>query len=474
MKSNATLVYNLCLVVGDFLALVAAFVGAFIIRSNSSTPVAHPIHATTYVGVFLVLLPFWILVFALLGLYNTNIYERRFAEFGRLLIGSFIGLLFVVFWNFLSVNPIFPAKLVPIYAFILGFILLVLFRNAARAIRTELFGFGMGLTRVLVVGSTVVTDELVDSLADSRHSGYEIVGIVSGHDHERAPAYSTFKAFLESTRARNLHGIIQTELYKDEARNREVLEYAQTHHVSYRFIPGNTELFVGNIDVELFRNSIPVIAVRQTPLFGWGRVVKRLFDLSISVLALIITSPIFLLVAIAELAGSDHSVFFRQDRLTRFNNTFRVFKFRTQYKKYDGTTPEEAFTMMGKPELGKLYRKNGDSLPGDPRITPVGKFLRATSLDELPQLLNVIKGDLSFVGPRPLIPQELSAYEKKHTILSVKSGLTGLAVVSGRRDIPYEERRKLDVYYVQNWSFWLDVIIVLKTVRVVLERVGAK
>ena len=127
--------------------------------------------------------------------------------------------------------------------------------------------------------------------------------------------------------------------------------------------------------------------------------------------------------------------------------------------------------MMGKPELGKLYRKNGDSLPGDPRITPVGKFLRATSLDELPQLLNVIKGDLSFVGPRPLIPQELSAYEKKHTILSVKSGLTGLAVVSGRRDIPYEERRKLDVYYVQNWSFWLDVIIVLKTVRVVLERV---
>ncbi|HEY4160979.1 MAG TPA: sugar transferase, partial [Candidatus Saccharimonadales bacterium] len=336
MKSNATLVYNLCLVVGDFLALVAAFVGAFLIRANSSTPVAHPIHATTYIGVFLVLLPFWILVFALLGLYNTNIYERRFAEFGRLLVGSFIGLLFVVFWNFLSVNPIFPAKLVPIYAFILGFIFLVLFRNAARAIRTELFGFGMGLTRVLVVGSTAVTDELVDSLADSRHSGYEVVGIVSGHDHERTPTYSTFKAFLESTRGRNLHGIIQTELYKDEVRNREVLEYAQTQHVSYRFIPGNTELFVGNIDVELFRNSIPVIAVRQTPLFGWGRVVKRLFDLTISVLALIVASPIFLLVMVAELAGSDHSVFFRQDRLTRFNNTFRVFKFRTQYKKYDG------------------------------------------------------------------------------------------------------------------------------------------
>ena len=107
-------------------------------------------------------------------------------------------------------------------------------------------------------------------------------------------------------------------------------------------------------------------------------------------------------------------------------------------------------------------------------MTPFGKFLRATSLDELPQLINVLKGDLSLVGPRALIPAELSAYEKRHTILSVKSGLTGLAQVSGRRNISFEERRKLDMYYVQNWSFWMDLVILLKTVRVVLTGEGAK
>ena len=160
--------------------------------------------------------------------------------------------------------------------------------------------------------------------------------------------------------------------------------------------------------------------------------------------------------------------------LTRFNRSFRVFKFRSQSKKYDGTTPEEAFAKMGKPELAKTYRDNGDYLENDPRITRFGKFLRATSLDELPQLFNIVKGDISLVGPRALIPQELDVYEKKHAILSVKSGLTGLAQVSGRRNISFEERRKLDIYYVQNWTFWMDIVILLKTVRVIFAGEGAK
>lgn len=477
MKSNASLVYNLFLMVGDFLALIGAFLGAFIIRAQSATPVAHPISAHTYFYVFLAVLPFWIFIFGLLGLYNSNIYERRFSEFGRLLMGSFIGMLFVIFWNFVSVQPIFPAKLVPIYGFALAFVFLVLFRNIARLVRTELFGFNIGLTHIALVGSNAMTRELIESLANSRHSGYKIVALVGDRDQAKKHhllSYDSFQEFLESAGESTLHGIIQTELFKNEAKNREVLEYAQTHHVSYRFIPGNTELFVGNLDVELFRNAVPVIAVRQTPLFGWGRVVKRLFDLAVGLTLLVISSPLFLLIVVAEMVSGGGSVFFRQNRLTRFNNAFRVFKFRSQFMRYDGTTPEQAFEMMGKPELIRKYRDSGDSLPNDPRITRLGHFLRATSLDELPQLLNLIRGDISLVGPRALIPEELSSYEKRHTILSVKSGITGLAVVSGRRDIPYEERRKLDVYYVQNWSFWLDITILLKTVRVVLERTGAK
>jgi lipopolysaccharide/colanic/teichoic acid biosynthesis glycosyltransferase len=138
------------------------------------------------------------------------------------------------------------------------------------------------------------------------------------------------------------------------------------------------------------------------------------------------------------------------------------------YGAYTGMSPEEGFHKMGRPELIRQYRDNGDQLADDPRVSPLGRFMRHTSLDELPQIINIVKGDISLVGPRPLDPFELEKYDKKNLILAVKTGMTGLAQVSGRRDISFEERRKLDLYYVQNWSFWLDLVILVKTVRVVL------
>ncbi|MEI9913729.1 MAG: sugar transferase [Candidatus Saccharibacteria bacterium] len=136
-------------------------------------------------------------------------------------------------------------------------------------------------------------------------------------------------------------------------------------------------------------------------------------------------------------------------------------------------TPEQAFTKMGHPELIKEYREHGDQIVHDPRISRWGLFLRRTSLDELPQLYNVFKGDISLVGPRALDPFELEQYSKKNLILAVKSGLTGLAQISGRRDISFNERRRIDLYYVQNWSFWGDIVILIKTVWVVLFHKGA-
>jgi exopolysaccharide biosynthesis polyprenyl glycosylphosphotransferase len=473
MKSNASILYNLFLVIGDFLALVAAFVGAFAIRAASSSPVAHPISAHTYVYVFLALSPFWLLIFALLGLYNSNVYEKRFSEFGRLLMGSFVGMLFVIFWNFVSVKPIFPAKLVPIYGFVLGFVFLVLFRNIARLIRTELFAFSIGLTRVAIIGTNPMTRELISMLADSRRSGYRIIGVVGDKRQVGTRpilTYSSFQQFLESVPS-NVHGIIQTELYADEARNAEILTYAQEHHVSYRFVPGNSELFVGNIDVELFRSNLPVISVHHTALFGWGRVVKRLMDIFAGGLLLVLTSPLWLVIALAiKLNDPSGPVFYRTKRLTRFGTSITMLKFRSMYQKYC-VSPEEGFARMERPDLLKQYRANGDQLPNDPRVTPVGRITRALSLDELPQLWHIFHGELSLVGPRALDAFEIEQYAKKNLILSVKSGLTSLAVVSGRKDMSFEERRKLDLYYVQNWSFWLDIVILVKTVRVVLERI---
>lgn len=474
MKNNASLMYNACLIIGDFLALVGAFVGAYVLRvSVSHTQLAHPVPASTYLEVFVTLLPFWILIFALLGLYNSNIYEKRFAEAGRLLIGSFIGMLFVIFWDFVSLHPILPAKLVPIYGFMLSFVFLVIFRNLARLVRTQLFGFNIGLTKVALVGNTPMTRELIESLADSRRSGYKIVAVIGGKrqvGEQPLLTYPTFNEFLQSVPS-DLHGIIQTELYADESRNAEILTYAQEHHINYRFVPGNSELFVGNIDVELFRSSVPVISVHHTALFGWGRIVKRLSDVVFGSLLLLVSSPLWLVIILLMKLGDPRGpVFYQAKRLTRFSNAIRVTKFRTMKRAYNNMSPEEGFAKLGKPELARAYRANGDHLVQDPRVSRVGRFLRATSLDELPQLFNVVRGDISLVGPRALDVFEIEQYSKKNLILSVKSGMTGLAIVSGRQGISFEERRKLDLYYVQNWSFWLDLVIMLKTIRVVLGR----
>jgi exopolysaccharide biosynthesis polyprenyl glycosylphosphotransferase len=476
VKNSTSLAYNVFLVLGDFFALTFAFVVAYILRVTlSHVPISSHVQALTYISIVITILPFWIIIFALLGLYNARVHENRFSEFGRLVIGSAIGILLVIGYSYLANVNIFPARLVVVYGFLLAFLFVLLLRTIIRGIRRDLFSYGIGINNVLIVGDTRLTHELVNSLRDTKVTGYRVIGIVGGKKHplDTSLQHQVFQEFGEAVQKLEAvpQTIVQTELYASSIKNDEILVYAQTHHIDYRFVPGNSELFVGKIVVELF-HSIPVIAVHQTALIGWGRVVKRIFDLIFGVLALIVTSPLFLVIALL-LRFSGKSIFFRQIRLTRFNQEFRVYKFRSMYEKYC-VSPEEGFALMGRPDLLKEYRANGDFLPNDPRITPLGRFLRTTSLDELPQLINVVRGDISLVGPRALVPQELEMYQKRHAILSVKSGMTGLAQVSGRRNISFEERRKLDLYYVQNWSFWNDLVIIIRTIWIVIRHRGAE
>lgn len=475
MKNNASFVYGFCLVILDFLALLLAFVGAYIIRVKiDDRPLVEFVSARSFFAVFLVLAIFWVIIFALLGLYNSSIYEKRFKEFGRLLVGSFVGLLFILSVAYASKEPIFPARLVPVYGFLMAFSLLVIFRNTARFIRSRLFRYGIGINNLLIVGNSHIVDELTQLFSD-RNSGYKIVGIAGYRGNIRGiRSFDTFENATKHLRAKTINSIIQAELYASPSKNNQILEYAQQNHISYRFIPGNTELFVGNIDVELFRSSIPVIAVNQTALSGWGRIVKRLFDLIVTLPLVIILLPVYIIITALVFLSDFGTPFFSQKRVTRYDRVFTIYKFRTFKKKYNGLSPEEAFEKMGKPELIKQYRENGDQVPKDPRISTLGRFLRITSLDEIPQLWNVLKGDVSLVGPRALVPEEIGLAKNKHHIVSVKSGLTGLAVVSGRRDLSFEERRKLDVYYVQNWSFWFDLVILAKTFRIIINGRGAK
>lgn len=478
MRNNTSVIYNVCLVIGDFLALVVAFMTAYILRVTLDHRVlSSPISARTYLAIFLTLLPFWILIFALLGLYNARIYEKRFSELGRLIVGCFIGVLFAISYAYIANVAIFPGRLVTVYGFGFALFLVFLFRTIARGLKRELFSYGIGINGVLLVGDTRTTHVLIRSLADTSATGYKVLGVVGGIKHPLKPGslhrlYTSFDEAIRDLADAQLQTIIQTELYASAAKNDEILAYAQEHHIAYRFVPGNGELFTGNLTVDLF-HSVPIIAIHQTAVVGWGRVVKRLFDIVAGSLALVVAAPFMLLIALAIKLSDPGRVLFRQARVSRFDSSVGIYKFRTHKLAYNGLSPEAAFAKMGQPELSKQYRENGDQLPNDPRVTPIGRWLRRTSLDELPQLLNVVRGDISLVGPRALVASELELFAQKNLILSVKSGLTGLAQISGRRDINFAERRKLDLYYVQNWSFWGDVVILLKTVWMVLFHRGA-
>ena len=456
--------------VGDALAIVGAYSIAFILRVKiSDAPVVTAIAADTYLESLLFLLPFVIIIFSVVGLYRTVRNDSILSTIGKLLLGAFLAMLFMVFIDYFHPATVFPAKKVPLYGLGLSIIFLAIERSILYLLRYLRNRTNVGLPSVLVIGDNETAKLLVRDI-ERPSSSYRLRGVVG----DGRLKWTTYKTFDEAV-ANFLPNIIIQVTSADKPKvDNKVLTFAQKNYIDFKFVPSDINDLSDHVEMELFMGDIPMMSVEPTRLVGWGRFVKRFFDIIISLIAIIVLSPVFLLVFIAEkLTDPKASAVFHQIRLTRGDHKFMLYKFRTQYAKYDGTTPEQAFKKMGKPELIKQYRDNGDFLDDDPRVTPIGKYLRRFSLDELPQLFNVLKGDISLVGPRALIPQELNRYEQKHKILNVKSGITGLAQISGRRDLPWEQRRKLDVYYVQNWSFALDIQILFKTVWQVFTSRGA-
>ena len=198
------------------------------------------------------------------------------------------------------------------------------------------------------------------------------------------------------------------------------------------------------------------------------RVIKRILNLLCSFVGVIVLSPFFLIISLLIKVTSKGPVFFVHERVGLNGKKFKLIKFRTMVN-----NAEEMIASFS-PEQKKEWEENY-KLKDDPRITKIGKFLRRTSLDELPQLINILKGDMSIVGPRPVVDEELNWYgDKKDKLLSVKPGLTGWWAVNGRSNVPYPERGDLELYYVDHISFALDVKIILKTLGAIIKKDGAR
>jgi exopolysaccharide biosynthesis polyprenyl glycosylphosphotransferase len=480
MPGKNTKFYSLVLILIDTFVLLCAFTLAYIARVQyDPRPLLTNVHAYDYLRAFIFIIPFWILIFALLGLYQSSTYNRRLVEWSKIAVGSFIGILLVIGWQYVSDKNILPARLVVVYALLAAFGLIVIEREILRLTRSLMFRYGKGVNRVLLIGTSDATSDIARNLANTVKSGYEIVAIAGPKkivpNELDVYHYSLVETALRDIKINNINSIIQTDLYDSTERNQKILGAAQSHHISYSFIPGEAEFYSGKNTVDVFL-GYPMISVYQTPLVGWGAMLKRVFDFVVSIILLVILSPVLLILIILQKLLNPGTIFYVHKRLSRFSESINLLKFRSMrhLPGYDFKDAAEEFRAMGREDLAKEYEKNR-KVENDPRITGFGAFLRATSLDELPQIFNVLKGDLSLVGPRPILPQEAKLAHGRTALLhSVKSGVTGIWQVSGRSELSFDERIELELFYAQNWTFWLDIKILLKTIGVVLRKTGAK
>ena len=474
MKKDSAFLSRVLLVLGDLFAIIFSFFFAYYFRTHlDRRAYFFEPNLTGFVLEIIFLIPIWIIVLASLGLYSKNILARhsRAKEITRLFIASIVGIMAIITFDFFGSSDLFPVRTVPVYSLILCFVFLVLNRTLFRLIRDLRFRHGHGTLRAVVIGNNKNTDYLTDYISATPESGYQLVGIVASRkffpkdllDKQYASVKDAFR-----------HAKPDVVFQTDERQTEYVYQQSVNRHVIYYFVPSESALSSQLGELELVGNT-PTLRVNATPLSGNSRYLKRFFDILLgSILFLLALIPMILVWLILKLSDIKHPAIYSEYRLSQFNRKFKIYKFRSMKPEFSGLSPEEAFRKMGHPELIKPYRKNGDYLKDDPRITRIGRFVRKTSLDELPQLFNVIRGDISLVGPRALVPGELKTYGDRSLLLTVKSGLTGLAQVSGRRDISFEERRSLDLYYIKNWSLGLDFQILLRTVKAVFKSEGAK
>ena len=474
MRKRSDSIVRLLFIIGDSIMLTLSFAMAYLIRVYvDPRPYEFESQVLEFVLAVIVVVPIMLIILAALGLYKKGVFfsKSRVAEVTRLMLAAVLSVAALIVYDFFRGENVFPVRIMAVTAMILCFVFLVVERFLIRGIVRVIFRKYYGVSKVIIVGNNMSTDRLASYIASSPESGYRLVGIVAGQKFlSKDLRKYQFSSLKEALKKHQADVIFQT----DEKSTDYVYRQAVNKHMLYYFVPSETALSSHFGNLELVGN-IPAVLVKSTPLTGGAAAVKRAFDIVFSLIGIILGAiPMAIIWLIIKLSDLKHSPIYTDERLTRYNRKFKCYKFRSMKPEYSGMVAEDAFKKMGKPELIEKYRKDGDYMKNDPRITKVGKFIRKTSMDELPQLFNILKGDISLIGPRSLLPGELRGYGDRSLILTVKSGLTGFAQVSGRRDISFEERRALDIYYVKNWSLILDAQIFFKTIVTVLKGEGAK
>ena len=337
------------------------------------------------------------------------------------------------------------------------------------------------LISTIVVGSGEMAEVCISEISEKPRLGYKLIGAVTTHSTEDTAAIRKYGARVlggfddlpELVKKHNIEEVLITDTQIHPKKMFEVLmECGRHHRIKYRVIPNLFDCLPGKTEIDTI-GSLPMIKLYEEPLRGWMRAVKRSVDVLAGLAVLIVTLPIWIALAIIIKLESKGPVFLRQERVGMDGTIFLMTKFRSMQADGDDKAHREIMARMIKGEDANqgtedepIYGKVKD----DPRLTRIGAWMRRYSVDELPQIWNVLKGDMSMVGPRPPLPYEVKHYKDWHRArFHVRPGITGLWQVSGRNRLHFEEMVRLDIFYIENWSPWLDLKIMLKTPTVMLR-----
>jgi Undecaprenyl-phosphate galactose phosphotransferase WbaP len=340
-----------------------------------------------------------------------------------------------------------------------------------------LYKIGIWREKILILGAGNAGKLVMEGLQREKHMGYDVIGFLDDDEQKKGKNINGKKVFGKVTQFPKLIKElgIKTVIIAMPSLPPEKLSALtasiQNHTTNTMVIPDLKGIALLNTDLfHLFREEIFLMNIKNNLKSVTNRFIKMLFDITVSIILMPFLLPVVGIIGIIIRLETPGPAIYANDRIGKNGRTFRCYKFRTMHRDAE----EKLKEILNKNEEIRNEWFNNWKIKDDPRITRVGRFLRKTSLDELPQIFNVIRGEMSLVGPRPYLPREKAVIEENlQVICSAKPGITGLWQVSGRSDTGYKYRVKLDSWYIINWSLWLDIAIIFKTIRVVLKTEGA-
>jgi len=413
----------------------------------------------------------WIIIFA-----HEKLYIKRYPfweEVKVLLKSTTISSAFIIITIFITRKQIIYSRTVIILVWLISIFLFPILRYLTKILlsRTNLWK-----KKLIILGVHQTSLSILQNIIKNKTMGYEVLGFLDNDSKKIGRKFSGIEVIGPISELENITNVFQskdimiTTPHLPRKELKELLLKCESISESMWLIPRSGDFITEGVEIEVL-GDVLTLYIKKNLMKPWNIFIKTVFDRFLTLILVVSLLPIFLIIAIAIKLDSKGPVIFVQKRLGHRKEMFNLWKFRSMYIDCDLKLDE----YLSKNQKAKVdWRKYKKLKSDDPRVTRVGKFIRKLSLDELPQLFNVLSGKMSLVGPRPYLIQELEGKESFIIkITKVRPGISGLWQISGRSELPFEERLALDEYYIRNWSLWFDIIILLKSLKVLFSSKGA-